>query len=86
MASSISTGAANPSFNAMKKIVDVVGESLTEYKISSVPEGIDALDKVAWGVVDGGSGKQFIGAFANTEVVLLFAIVHKCSESIPAEA
>lgn len=73
-ATSIGTGPMDATFNAINRVVDnMVSVSLIEYNVASVTKGIDALGEVSVRVLDGGSGRQYIGAAANIDVVVASA-------------
>eukprot|EP00177_Eucheuma_denticulatum_P000212 GFKZ01000368.1.p1 GENE.GFKZ01000368.1~~GFKZ01000368.1.p1 ORF type:complete len:615 (-),score=81.05 GFKZ01000368.1:458-2302(-) len=73
-ATSIGTGPMDATFNAINRVVEkMVSVSLIEYNVASVTKGIDALGEVSVRVLDGGSGRQYIGASANIDVVVASA-------------
>lgn len=73
-ATSIGTGPLDAAFNAINRVVDnIVSVSLIDYNVSAVSKGIDALGEVSVRVLDGGSGRQYIGAAANIDVVVASA-------------
>lgn len=70
-ATSIGSGPVDAAFNAINSIIeDMVNVSLTEYKVSSVSVGIDALGEVACKVLDRASGRQYMGVSSNTDIVV----------------
>lgn len=72
--SSTGTGPVDAAFNAINSVIqDFADVSLAEYKVSSVTKGIDALGEVAVKVIDGASGRQYIGTSANTDIVVASA-------------
>lgn len=82
--SSVGTGPVDAVFNAIQKVTgSMVDMTLKEYKVSSVTKGIDALGEVSVKVVDGCTGKDYIGASANTDVVVASAqayvnVINRC--------
>lgn len=73
-ATSVGTGPVDSTFNAINQVIKgMINVTLIEYNVSSVTKGIDALGEVTVRVLDGGSGKQYIGASANTDVVVASA-------------
>ena len=72
--SSTGTGPVDAAFNAINSVLgDMVSVTLTEYKVSSVTMGIDALGEVSCRVLDGSTGRQYTGFAANTDVVVASA-------------
>ena len=73
-ATSTGTGPVDSAYNAINQVIkDIVHVTLMEYKVSSVSKGIDALGEVAVRVEDGATGNQYIGAAANTDIVVASA-------------
>lgn len=71
---STGTGPVDSTFNAIDQVIKgMINVTLIEYKVSSVSKGIDALGEVAVRVLDGASGRQYIGASANTDIVVASA-------------
>lgn len=68
---SVGTGPVDAAFNAVNDLVtSMVSVSLSEYKVTSCTQGIDALGEVAVRVKDGATGRDYSGFSSNTDIVV----------------